>query len=121
MIVRYNWNSRDQEFENREKIVEAFEEAQLEYEAVKYQHSHESSIALKCLEQAQEKLDEFDGVTDRQRIKELERQLAEARDMLLQVQDHMHQLSCHTSDGWVGTFADDVSNMIEDKLKEQSE
>jgi uncharacterized protein HemX len=51
-------------------------------------------------------------------VKRLERQLAEARDMLLQVQDHMHQLSSHTSDGWAGASADNVFNMIEDKLEE---
>ena len=50
--------------------------------------------------------------------KDLERQLAEARDILLQVQDHMHQLSSHTSDGWAGASADNVFNMIEDKLEE---
>ena len=49
---------------------------------------------------------------------DLEAQLEEARDMLLQVQDHMHQLSSHTSDGWAGASADNVFNMIEDKLEE---
>lgn len=55
------------------------------------------------------------------KIKSLERQLAEARDMLLQVQDHMHQISVHTSDGWAGSSADDVYNMIEEQLKEKGE
>ena len=67
----------------RDKLVEALEEAQLEYDAVKYQHNHESSIALSCLEQAQERLDEFDGVTDSQRIKELESAL---RDFVKQLE-----------------------------------
>ena len=49
----------------------------------------------------------------------LERQLKEARDLLLQVQDHMSQLSSHTHDGWSGSCADTVYEMIENKLKEQ--
>ena len=49
----------------------------------------------------------------------LERQLEEARDLLLQVQDHMSQLSSHTHDGWSGSCADTVYEMIENKLKEQ--
>ena len=53
------------------------------------------------------------------RTKALERQLAIARDLLLQVQDHMSQLSSHTHDGWSGSCADTVYEMIENKLKEQ--
>ena len=52
-------------------------------------------------------------------IQDLERQLAEARELLLQVQDHMSQLSSHTHDGWSGSCADTVYEMIENKLKEQ--
>ena len=58
------------------------------------------------------------AISYKKEIKALERQLEEARDMLLQVQDHMHQLSSHTSDGWAGASADNVFNMIEDKLEE---
>lgn len=53
------------------------------------------------------------------RVIALERQLAEARELLLQVQDHMSQLSSHTHDGWSGSCADTVYEMIENKLKEQ--
>jgi hypothetical protein len=49
----------------------------------------------------------------------LERQLAEARELLLQIQDHMSQLSTHTHDGWSGSCADTVYEMIEEQLKEQ--
>jgi hypothetical protein len=66
----------------REALLKAVEEAELDYESVKYQHSHESSIALRCLEQAQERLDQFDGVTDAQIIKNLERQLVECMKLV---------------------------------------
>jgi uncharacterized protein HemX len=61
------------------------------------------------------------AISYKKEIKDLEAQLAEARDMLLQVQDHMHQLSSHTSNRWARAKADNVYNMIEDKLKEESE
>jgi copper oxidase (laccase) domain-containing protein len=53
------------------------------------------------------------------RIFELERQIAEARELLLQIQDHMSQLSTHTHDGWSGSCADIVYEMIEKQLKEK--
>jgi len=49
----------------------------------------------------------------------LERQIAEARELLLQIQDHMSQLSTHTHDGWSGSCADIVYEMIEKQLKEK--
>ena len=45
------------------------------------------------------------------------KKIKKLKDMLLQVQDHMHQLSSHTSDGWAGASADNVYNMIEKQLK----
>lgn len=38
------------------------------------------------------------------------------RDLLLQVQDHMSQLSTHCNEGWAISCADNVANMIELKL-----
>ena len=53
------------------------------------------------------------------KIKHLERQLEEARELLLKIQDHMSQLSTHTHDGWSGSCADTVYEMIEEQLKER--
>jgi len=39
------------------------------------------------------------------------------KDTLLQVQDHMSQLSTHCDDGWAISCADNVVNMIELKLE----
>ena len=59
-------------------------------------------------------------------IKDLERQLEEARDLLLQVQDSMSNLSTHSHEGWAIACADDTFNMIEQyvdviELKEKGE
>jgi uncharacterized protein HemX len=72
----------------------------------KYADLAKNSLRLVILEQNQE-------------IKSLERQLKEARELLLQIQDHMSQLSTHTHDGWSGSCADTVYEMIEEQLKEQ--
>jgi len=39
------------------------------------------------------------------------------RDLLLQVQDHMSQLSIHCDEEWAISCADNVSDMIELKLQ----
>ena len=44
---------------------------------------------------------------------DLERQLKEARDLLLQVQDGMSNLRTHSHEGWAIACADDTFNMIE--------
>lgn len=51
-------------------------------------------------------------------IKPVDDKVERLREVLLQVQDHMSQLSSHTSDGWAGSSADEVYNMIEERLKE---
>ena len=62
----------------------------------------------------------------RKEINDLERQLEEARDLLLQVQDGMSNLSTHSHEGWAIACADDTFNMIEQyvdviELKEQGD
>jgi len=53
------------------------------------------------------------NLTQAQYIENLERQLEEARDLLLQVQDGMSNLSTHSHEGWAIACADDTFNMIE--------
>lgn len=54
-------------------------------------------------------------------VEDLERQLDEAGELLLQIQDHMSQLSTHTHDGWSGSCAETVYEMIEKQLKEKGD
>jgi hypothetical protein len=50
--------------------------------------------------------------------KELIDEIGVLRNTLLQVQDHMSQLSTHCHDGWAISCAESVYDMIELKLKE---
>ena len=98
----------------REDLVKAVEEAQEEYDCVKHQHSHESSIALDCLSKAEERLDEFDGVSDSQKIKRLESQLAEAREI---AEDAINEINPDPLEGRKFTVMELYIRL--EKLKEQ--
>ena len=50
-------------------------------------------------------------------MKDLVDEIEILRNTLLQVQDHMSQLSTHCHDGWAISCADAVNDMIELKLK----
>jgi len=97
-------------------------ESQLKAKEQELEEANEhKEVYFKNCQKLQEAKEEAHNV-----IEVLSYQLEEARDLLLQVQDSMSNLSTHSHEGWAIACADDTFNMIEQyvdviELKEKGE